>query len=196
MPAEPDDRQGRDDDCTRTRTKTTTMNRLSELYDLDELTDHPRLPGPARIDRSGAPSRSVATVVRDDEVCATTPTVDLVALRVRVRGLHGQLRQHAGSLVPAGAVVVWPTRPDFEVRAEASPQWALDTLAARSGTANWTAPARGGIPRPVLDGSALDRLAEGWSAARPLWVRRWPSRTAWTTPSWRHCCSRRFGCRN
>ena len=29
-----------------------------------------------------------------------------------------------------GAVVIWPTRLDFEVRAEASPQWALDTLGA------------------------------------------------------------------
>ena len=100
-----------------------------ESYDLDELLDSSvSLSG--WVDRSGAPAPPVATAVYDHEVSATTPTRTLTPYESEYEGFMGNYGNTMDRWYRRGAVVLWPTRFDFEVRAEASPQWALDTLQA------------------------------------------------------------------
>lgn len=109
-----------------------------EAYELDELLDS-SVSLSAWVDRSGAKGPPVATVVSDDEVCATTPTRTIVPYESDYEGYMGNYGNTMDRWYRRGAVVVWPTRRDFEVRAEASPQWALDTLGAliRDGELTW-----------------------------------------------------------
>jgi len=100
-----------------------------EAYELDELLES-AVSLSAWVDRSGSPGPPVATDVSDDEVCATTPTRTMVPYESDYEGYMGNYGNTMDRWYRRGAVVVWPTRLDFEVRAEASPQWALDTLGA------------------------------------------------------------------
>ena len=103
-----------------------------EAYELDELLDS-SVGLSAWVDRSGAPAPPVATVVGDEEVCASTPTRTLAPYESDYEGYMGNYGNTMDRWYRRGAVVVWPTRLDFEVRAEASPQWAIDTLTALIG---------------------------------------------------------------
>ena len=102
---------------------------IPRTYELDELLDS-SVSLSDWVDRSGAPAPPVATFVNDDEVCATTPTRTLAPYESEYEGYMGNYGNTMDRWYRRGAVVVWPTRLDFEVRAEASPQWALDTLQA------------------------------------------------------------------
>ncbi len=82
------------------------------------------------VDQSGRPAQPVATVVSDAEVCATTPSSKLTPYQSEHTGYMGNYGNTVDRWYRRGAVVVWPRRLDFAVRAEASPSWALDTLAA------------------------------------------------------------------
>ena len=101
----------------------------AEAYELDELLDS-SVSLSDWVDRSGTPAPPVATVVYDDEVSATTPTRTLAPYESEYEGYMGNYGNTMDRWYRRGAVVLWPTRLDFEVRAEASPQWALDTLQA------------------------------------------------------------------
>ena len=101
----------------------------AEAYELDELLDS-SVSLSAWVDRSGTPAPPVATAVYDHEVSATTPTRTLASYESEYEGFMGNYGNTMDRWYRRGAVVVWPTRLDFEVRAEASPQWALDTLQA------------------------------------------------------------------
>ncbi len=100
-----------------------------EAYELDELIDS-SVSLSAWVDRSGAPAPAVGTVVSDDEVCASTPTRTILPYESEYEGYMGNYGNTVDRWYRRGAVVVWPSRLDFEVRAEASPRWALDTLEA------------------------------------------------------------------
>ncbi len=100
-----------------------------EAYDLDELLES-SVSLTAWVDRSGTTAPPVATAVYDDEVSATTPTRALAPYESEYEGYMGNYGNTMDRWYRRGAVVLWPTRLDFEVRAEASPQWALDTLQA------------------------------------------------------------------
>ena len=122
---EPDPRSGRgsyryDDDD----------NDDAEEYELNELLDS-SVGLSDWVDRSGTPAPPVATVVYDDEVSATTPTRTLAPYESEYEGFMGNYGNTMDRWYRRGAVVLWPTRLDFEVRAEASPKWALDTLQAQ-----------------------------------------------------------------
>ena len=109
----------------------------SESYDLDELLDSSvSLSG--WVDRSGEPAPPVATVVHEDEVCATTPTRTLAPYESEYEGYMGNYGNTMDRWYRRGATVLWPTRLDFDVRAEASPQWALDTLQSLIGDGELT----------------------------------------------------------
>ncbi len=99
----------------------------SDAYELDELLES-SVSLNAWIDRSGVSAPPVATDVRDDEVCATTPTRTLAPYESEYEGFMGNYGNTMDRWYRRGAVLLWPTRLDFEVRAEASPQWALDAL--------------------------------------------------------------------
>jgi hypothetical protein len=82
------------------------------------------------VDEAGQPAQPVASWVSDAEVCATTPTSTLTPYDSAFEGYMGNYGNTMDRWYRRGAVVVWPRRLDFVVRAQASPIWALDTLAA------------------------------------------------------------------
>lgn len=67
--------------------------------------------------------------VSDDEVCATTPTADLSPHESSYEGYMGNYGNTLDRWYRRAAIVVWPRRWAFAVRAQASPGWALDRLA-------------------------------------------------------------------
>jgi hypothetical protein len=77
----------------------------------------------------------ISLTVSDDEVCATTPTADLSPYDSSYEGYMGNYGNTLDRWYRRAAIVVWPRRWDFAVRAESSPGWALDRLAdlVRSG---------------------------------------------------------------
>lgn len=66
--------------------------------------------------------------VSDDEVCATTPTADLSPHESAYEGYMGNYGNTLDRWYRRAAIVVWPRRWAFAVRAQASPGWALDRL--------------------------------------------------------------------
>ena len=67
--------------------------------------------------------------VSDDEVCATTPTADMSPHESSYEGYMGNYGNTLDRWYRRAAIVLWPRRWAFAVRAEASPGWALDRLA-------------------------------------------------------------------
>ncbi|GAA2603324.1 2OG-Fe(II) oxygenase [Paractinoplanes durhamensis] len=67
--------------------------------------------------------------VSDKEVCATTPTGDLSPHSSSHEGYMGNYGNTLDRWYRRAAIVVWPRRWAFAVRAQASPGWALDRLA-------------------------------------------------------------------
>lgn len=97
--------------------------------DLDELLDW-SIGLDWWIDQSGQSPQPVATSVSGAEMCATTPSSKLTPYGSEHTGYMGNYGNTVDRWYRRGAVVIWPRRLDFAVRAEASPRWALDTLAA------------------------------------------------------------------
>ncbi len=95
-----------------------------ELQELVEST--------VRLDRwlsdPDGPVTPTSLTVDDDEVCSATPSVDLVPYASEYEGYMGNYGNTMDRWYRRAAVVVWPHRLAFAVRAEASPKWALDTL--------------------------------------------------------------------
>jgi hypothetical protein len=67
--------------------------------------------------------------VFDDEVCATTPTADLSPRDSSYEGYMGNYGNTLDRWYRRAAIVVWPRKWAFAIRAQASPGWALDRLA-------------------------------------------------------------------
>ncbi len=76
-----------------------------------------------------SPASPTSLAIVDDEVCATTPTVNLTPYASEYEGYMGNYGNTMDRWYRRAAIVVWPLRLAFAVRAEASPEWALDTLA-------------------------------------------------------------------
>jgi hypothetical protein len=98
-------------------------------YQLDELID-----SNVTLDSwLGSPGGKVVEVglsIGEDELSASTPTGDLSPYASEYEGYMGNWGNTLDRWYHRGALVVWPTSQDFSVRAEASPSWALDFLAA------------------------------------------------------------------
>jgi hypothetical protein len=71
----------------------------------------------------------ISLTVSDDEVCATTPTANLSPYDSSYEGYMGNWGNTLDRWYRRAAIVVWPRRWGFAVRAESSPAWALDRLA-------------------------------------------------------------------
>ncbi len=67
--------------------------------------------------------------VADTEVCATIPTGDLSPHSSSYEGYMGNYGNTLDRWYRRAAIVVWPRRWSFAIRAQASPGWALDRLA-------------------------------------------------------------------
>jgi hypothetical protein len=80
------------------------------------------------VDRDG-PAVPTSLTVSEDEVCATTPSVKLLPYTSEYEGYMGNYGNTMDRWYRRAALLVWPGRLAFAVRAEADPEWALDTLA-------------------------------------------------------------------
>jgi len=69
--------------------------------------------------------------VPDSEVCATTPSADLVPCQSEYEGYMGNYGNTLDRWYRRAAVVVWPRDRAFAARAEAGSQWALSELDTR-----------------------------------------------------------------
>ena len=76
------------------------------------------------------PGSPASPTIDDDEVCATTPSVSLTPYSAEYEGYMGNYGNTADRWYRRAAIVVWPRRLAFAVRAEAAPEWALDALQA------------------------------------------------------------------
>jgi len=98
-------------------------------YELQDLIDSSirltRWTNPA-----GTWAQDIALVVNPDEVCATTPTVQLRPYESEFEGYMGNYGNTMDRWYRRAAVVVWPRADSFAIRAEISPLQALDELIA------------------------------------------------------------------
>jgi hypothetical protein len=102
----------------------------SDDYELDDLIDSStRLD--CWIDEPGSRAAKISLDVGDDEVCATIESDELVPYASEYEGYMGNYGNTLDRWYRRAAVVLWPRQQAFAVRAEASPEWALDTLASR-----------------------------------------------------------------
>ncbi len=74
------------------------------------------------------PATPTSLTVSDDEVCATTPSVNLVPYSSEYEGYMGNYGNTMDRWYRRAALVIWPRRLAFANRAEASPEWALEAL--------------------------------------------------------------------
>jgi predicted 2-oxoglutarate/Fe(II)-dependent dioxygenase YbiX len=92
--------------------------------------------------------------VDDDQVCASTPTGDLEPYSSEYEGYMGNWGNTLDRWYHRAAVLVWPRDQAFANRAETSPAWALDELAAMASA--------GDVPGAQ---SAVATLAPFWDGA-------------------------------
>ena len=97
---------------------------LQELIDSSVRLTHWTGPDGTRLEE-------VSLSIGDDEVCASTPSDDLKPYSSEYEGYMGNYGNTLDRWYRRAAVVVWPREQAFANRAETSPSWALDDLAAR-----------------------------------------------------------------
>lgn len=98
-------------------------------YDLEEMIE-----SNVTLDSWIAPNGGVEQVrlsVRDDEVCASTPSGELEPYSSAYEGYMGNWGNTLDRWYHRGTVVMWPRSRAFVVQAEVAPSWALDELARR-----------------------------------------------------------------
>ena len=80
------------------------------------------------LDVAGDRAGPAVTAVESYEVCASTPTSELRAYSSEYEGFMGNYGNTMDRWYRRAAVVLWPEKMSFLVRAEASAAWALKTL--------------------------------------------------------------------
>jgi predicted 2-oxoglutarate/Fe(II)-dependent dioxygenase YbiX len=100
-----------------------TEYEIQELIDSEIVLTHWTGPDGTRLEETSLP-------VHDDEVCASTSTGELDPYASEYEGYMGNWGNTLDRWYHRAAVVVWPRDQAFANRAETSPAWALDELAA------------------------------------------------------------------
>ena len=100
-----------------------TRYEVQELIDSEVALTHWTGPDGTRLEET-------SLSVDGDEVCASTETGDLVPYSSEYEGYMGNWGNTLDRWYHRAAVVVWPREQAFANRAETSPAWALDELAA------------------------------------------------------------------
>lgn len=100
----------------------------AEGYELGELLDSKTSLERWIVDEPGASVEPITATVSDAEVCASTPSVNLTPHNSDYEGYMGNYGNTMDRWYRRAAVVLWPRRHDFVVRAEVSPTWALNAL--------------------------------------------------------------------
>ena len=96
---------------------------IQELVDSEVTLTHWTGPDGTRLEQT-------SLFVKDNEVCASTPEGDLEPYSSEYEGYMGNWGNTLDRWYHRAAVVVWPRDQAFSNRAETSPAWALDELAA------------------------------------------------------------------
>ncbi len=104
---------------------------IQELIDTEVTLTHWTGPDGSRLEETSLP-------VGGTEVCASTPTGDLTPYESQYEGYMGNWGNTLDRWYRRAAVVVWPREQAFANRAETSPAWALDEIAAMASS--------GGVP--------------------------------------------------
>src|SRR5580693_1097781 len=120
---------------------------IQELVDSDVTLTHWTGPDGTRLEET-------SLSVDGDEVCASTQTGDLEPYSSEYEGYMGNWGNTLDRWYHRAAVVVWPREQAFANRAETSPAWALDELAAMASA--------GGVPGAR---AAAATLAPFWGGA-------------------------------
>ncbi|MGE0708794.1 MAG: hypothetical protein AB7N76_21555 [Planctomycetota bacterium] len=94
---------------------------LIELYDTEIELRH-------WIDAAGKPFQGAVSGVDDHEVCYTTASVELEPFKSQHEGWMGNYGNTVDRWYHRAAVVMWPRKRAFSIRARSSPTWALDEL--------------------------------------------------------------------
>jgi hypothetical protein len=100
-----------------------------DAYELGELIDA-TVSLERWIEPGGSAAEPILTSVRDEEVCATTPSSALKPRAAEYEGYMGNYGNTMDRWYGRAALVLWSRERAFAVRAEAAPGWALDTLLA------------------------------------------------------------------
>ena len=121
-------------------------------YDIQELVDSEvtltHWTGP-----DGTRLEEISLYVDGDEVCASTQTGDLEPFSSEYEGYMGNWGNTLDRWYHRAAVVVWPRDQAFANRAETSPAWALDELAAMASA--------GGVPDAQAAAATLEPFWDG-----------------------------------
>ncbi|MGH3183315.1 MAG: hypothetical protein ACRDOE_15640, partial [Streptosporangiaceae bacterium] len=124
------------------------------LIDSEVALTHWTGPDGARLEETSLP-------VDGTEVCASTPTGDLEPYSSDYEGYMGNWGNTLDRWYHRAAVVVWPREQAFANRAETSPAWALDELAAMASSGDVPgAQAAAATLAPFWDGARRGRTAE------------------------------------
>ena len=127
---------------------------IQELIDSDITLTHWTGPDGTRLEET-------SLSVDGDEVCVSTPTGDLKPSSSEYEGYMGNWGNTLDRWYHRAAVVVWPRDQAFANRAETSPAWALDELAAMA-SAGDVSGAQGAAATlaPFWDGTLRTRTPE------------------------------------
>ena len=133
---------------------------VQELIDSEVTLTHWTGPDGTRLEET-------SLSVDGDEVCASTPTGDLAAYSSEYEGYMGNWGNTLDRWYHRAAVAVWPRDQAFANRAETSPAWALDELAAMASAGDVPgARAAAATLAPFWDSTVRDRTpAEGGSTS-------------------------------
>jgi predicted 2-oxoglutarate/Fe(II)-dependent dioxygenase YbiX len=133
---------------------------VQELIDSEVTLTHWTGPDGTRLEET-------ALYVDSNEVCASTPTGDLGPYSSEYEGYMGNWGNTLDRWYHRAAVIVWPVDRAFANRAETSPAWALDELAAMASAGDMSgAQAAAATLASFWDGAVRARTGdEGGGAA-------------------------------
>ncbi|MGH9209503.1 MAG: 2OG-Fe(II) oxygenase [Acidimicrobiales bacterium] len=121
-------------------------------YQVDELVDS-EVTLDSWTGAAGEPAQPVASFVGHEELCASTPSSDLRPYAAEYEGYMGNYGNTLDRWYHRGAVVLWPRQLGFRVRAEASPEWAIEELSK------------------LLRAGELDQAQDNVRTLEPIWDR-------------------------
>jgi predicted 2-oxoglutarate/Fe(II)-dependent dioxygenase YbiX len=127
---------------------------VQELIDSEVTLTHWTGPDGTRLEET-------ALYVDSNEVCASTPTGDLKPYSSEYEGNMGNWGNTLDRWYHRAAVIVWPGERAFANRAETSPAWALDELAAMVSAGDVSGAQAAAAPlAPFWDGAVRARTAD------------------------------------
>ena len=132
-------------------------------YDIQELIDSEVTltcwTGP-----EGTRLEETSLYVDRNQVCASTPTGDLAPYSSEYEGYMGNWGNTLDRWYHRAAVIVWPREQAFANRAESSPAWALDQIAAMASAGDVPgARAAAATLAPFWATALGGRVPEGWA---------------------------------